>query len=159
MKFASFVKYWCLAWMAASIGAAAGCVVWKDYLSAIFYVISCAINHFCYRSMVEPSYTEKMKKCRICKCKAACCYNIVLPAGLLEQFADKVVNKVIATSPMPYNPEFPPSVAVETSEKIADNKCPFLRADYKCNIYEHRPLICRKFGDCSHPMLICRYMK
>lgn len=103
--------------------------------------------------------TDKMKKCRTYKCKAACCYNIALPIGLLEQFADKVVNKVIATSPMPVNPEFPPSVAVETSEKIADNKCPFLRADYKCNIYEHRPLICRKFGDCSHPMLICRYMK
>ncbi|WP_353851361.1 YkgJ family cysteine cluster protein [Muribaculum sp.] len=100
-----------------------------------------------------------MKKCRTYKCKVACCYNIALPVGLLEQFADKVVNKVIATSPMPCNPEFPTSVAVETSDRIADNKCPFLRADYKCNIYEHRPLICRKFGDCSHPMLICRYMK
>lgn len=103
--------------------------------------------------------TDKMKKCRTYKCKAACCYNIALPVGLLEQFADKVVNKVIATSPMPVNPEFPPPVAVETSEKIAKNKCPFLRADYKCNIYEYRPLICRKFGDCSHPMLICSYMK
>ncbi len=100
-----------------------------------------------------------MSKCRTYKCHAACCYNIVLPIGLLEQFADKIVNKVISTAPMLYNPEFPPSVTVETSENIADNKCPFLRADYKCNIYEHRPLICRKFGSGEHPMLVCKHIK
>lgn len=98
-------------------------------------------------------------KCRTHKCKAACCYNIVLPIGILEQLADKIVNKVITTVPMPYNPEFPPSEMAETSRNPADNKCPFLRTDYKCNIYEHRPLICRKFGDGGHPMLICRYRK
>lgn len=100
-----------------------------------------------------------MSKCQTYKCHARCCYNIVLPIGLLEQFADKIVNKVITTVPMPYNPEFPPSEMVKTSDNPADNKCPFLRADYKCNIYEHRPLICRKFGDGGHPMLICRYRK
>lgn len=100
-----------------------------------------------------------MGKCKTYKCHARCCYNIVLPIGMLEQFADKIVNKVIATSPMPYNPEFPPSEMVETSDNPANNKCPFLRADYKCNIYEHRPLICRKFGEGGHPMLVCKYIK
>lgn len=100
-----------------------------------------------------------MSKCKTYKCKAACCYNIVLPIGMLEQYADKIVNKIIATSPMPYNPEFPPSEMVETSDNPADNKCPFLRFDYKCNIYEHRPLICRKFGEGGHPMLVCQYRK
>ncbi len=100
-----------------------------------------------------------MGKCKTHKCHAACCYNIVLPIGMLEQFADKIVNKVIATSPMPYNPEFPPSEMVETSDNPANNKCPFLRAGYKCNIYEHRPLICRKFGSGEHPMLICQYLR
>lgn len=100
-----------------------------------------------------------MSKCRTHKCHAACCYNIVLPIGMLQQFADKIVNKVIATSPMPYNPEFPPSEMVETSDNPASNKCPFLRVDYKCNIYEHRPLICRKFGEGEHPMLRCKYLK
>lgn len=100
-----------------------------------------------------------MSKCRTHKCHAACCYNIVLPIGMLEQYADNIVNNVIATSPMPYNPGFPPSVAVRTAAKIADNKCPFLRTDYKCNIYEHRPLICRKFGSGEHPLLTCEYMK
>ena len=100
-----------------------------------------------------------MSKCKTYKCKAVCCSNIVLPIGMLEQYADKIVNKVIATSPMLYNPEFPPSEMVETSDNPASNKCPFLRADYKCNIYEHRPLICRKFGNGGHPMLVCQYRK
>ena len=98
-------------------------------------------------------------KCRLYKCKAACCYNIALPIGMLEEFADKVVNKVVRTTPMPFNPEFPPSVRVETSERTFDNKCPFLRADCKCNIYEHRPPICRMFGDGSHPLLTCDLIK
>ena len=100
-----------------------------------------------------------MSKCRVYKCHAACCYNIVLPIGMLQQFADKIVNKVIETSPMPYNTEFPPSETVNTSDNPADNKCPFLRADYRCNIYEYRPLICRKFGSGEHPLLVCKYMK
>lgn len=100
-----------------------------------------------------------MSKCRTHKCKAACCYNIALPIGFLTQFADKIVNKVIDIAPVPYNPEFPPSEFAYTSENPALNKCPFLRVDYKCNVYEHRPLLCRKFGDGSHPLLTCHYMK
>lgn len=100
-----------------------------------------------------------MSKCRTHKCHAACCYNIALPIGMLSQFADKIVNEVIDTTPVPYNPEFPPSEYVSTSLNPQTNKCPFLRADYKCNIYEHRPLLCRRFGDGSHPLLTCRYIK
>lgn len=100
-----------------------------------------------------------MSKCRTYKCKAACCYNIALPVGMLTQFADKIVNAVIGTSPAPCNVEFPPSEYVSTSVSLMHNKCPFLRADYKCNIYEHRPHICRKFGDGSHPLLSCSYLK
>lgn len=100
-----------------------------------------------------------MSKCRTHKCKAECCYNIALPMGMLTQFADKVVTPVISTEPMSFNPEFPPSEYVFTSHDIERNKCPFLRTDYKCNIYEHRPAICRKFGDGSHPLLTCQYIK
>lgn len=42
------MKCWSLVWMSASIGAAIGAIVNKDWLFAIFCVISCAINHFCY---------------------------------------------------------------------------------------------------------------
>ncbi len=98
-------------------------------------------------------------KCRINKCKATCCYNIVLPVGLLERFADKIVNNVEYTLEMPYNPEFPPSLMAWTSDDPSTNKCPFLRSDCKCNIYEDRPDICRRFGDGSHPMLTCQFLK
>lgn len=100
-----------------------------------------------------------MSKCRTYKCKAACCYNIALPIGMLTQFADKVVNKLLSTESTPHNSEFPTSEYVSTSDNPMLNKCPFLRTDYKCNIYEHRPTICRKFGDGSHPLLTCKYIK
>lgn len=98
-------------------------------------------------------------KCRIYKCKASCCHNLPLPVGILQHFADKIVTPVIATERLPFNPKFPLSDFVYTSFDPADNKCPFLRADYKCNIYEDRPLICRKFGDGSEPMLTCKFRK
>ena len=37
------------------------------------------------------------------------------------------------------------------------NKCPFLRADYKCNIYENRPEVCRQFGQIEE--LPCKFRK
>lgn len=42
------MKYLSLVGMSGSIGAAIGAMVNKDWLFAIFYVISCGINHFCY---------------------------------------------------------------------------------------------------------------
>lgn len=53
MKFTIFMKYWSLVWMSASIGVAIGAIINKDWLFAIFYVISCAINHFCYNLYSE----------------------------------------------------------------------------------------------------------
>lgn len=38
-----------------------------------------------------------------------------------------------------------------------DCTCPFLDKDYKCVIYKHRPEVCQKFGDESHPLLVCPY--
>jgi Fe-S-cluster containining protein len=36
-----------------------------------------------------------------------------------------------------------------------DGYCPFLNKDLTCNIYETRPLVCRKYGDETHPCLKC----
>ena len=44
-----------------------------------------------------------------------------------------------------------------TSEDMELNKCPFLRADYRCNIYENRPDVCRKFGQIE--ALPCKWIK
>ncbi len=99
-----------------------------------------------------------MTKCKTHKCKASCCYNVPLPSGYLARFADKIVTKPVEICSAPYNPLFPPSIIPITSVKLLDNKCPFLRADFRCNIYESRPEICRRFGDGSHPNLSCRYL-
>ena len=79
-------------------------------------------------------------KCRTDKCHACCCYNIPFEKWELERFADKIVNPVLFTMPLGIG-----TVAF-TNEDPAKNKCPFLRADYKCNIYECRPEVCRLFG-------------
>lgn len=44
-----------------------------------------------------------------------------------------------------------------TNMDLDKNKCPFLRADRRCNIYENRPNVCRKFGEI--PELPCEYLK
>ncbi len=79
-------------------------------------------------------------KCRTYKCKAACCYNVPFENGELEKYADKIVTPVVGTMTV-----FGAVLAL-TGNKIKSNKCPFLRADYKCNIYENRPDVCRKMG-------------
>lgn len=44
-----------------------------------------------------------------------------------------------------------------TDMDLDKNKCPFLRADRRCNIYENRPDVCRKFGEI--PELPCKFLK
>lgn len=44
-----------------------------------------------------------------------------------------------------------------TDWNLDNNKCPFLTADLKCNIYENRPDVCRKMGEI--PELPCEYLK
>lgn len=83
-------------------------------------------------------------KCRIHKCHAACCYNIPFEHGELDKFADKIVNEVLFTVPLGS------AVVAFTIEDVFDiqhNKCPFLRSDCKCNIYEDRPDVCKKMGE------------
>ena len=90
-------------------------------------------------------------KCRLSKCNAQCCYNLSFDQNELERFATRIVNPVLYIVPM-----FGRNVAF-TAEKMEDNKCPFLRHDFKCNIYENRPDVCRKFGEIDK--LPCRFLK
>lgn len=101
-----------------------------------------------------------MGKCRTYKCHAACCFNPPLPIGLVDRFADKVVNRVLYRDVMSISDNVPePSEIVYTADNYNDNKCPFLRDDYKCNVYDNRPTICRLFGEKNHPLLRCGYRK
>ena len=93
-------------------------------------------------------------KCRPQRCKARCCYNIPFADGELEKYADKIINPVLTTVPLgPGHVAFtvmPKAMTKEAmGEAMKNNKCPFLRHDCTCNIYEHRPDVCRKFGEIS----------
>lgn len=92
-----------------------------------------------------------MGRCRTYICKSACCYNIPFESNELVKYAAKIVNKVLFTLPLGS------AVVPFTNEDPNANKCPFLKADYKCNIYEDRPPVCRKFGEIED--LPCKYLK
>lgn len=90
-------------------------------------------------------------KCRLSKCNACCCYNIPFDANELIRYADKIVNPVLFTMSLGA------AMVAFTNEKPALNKCPFLRKDYKCNIYENRPRVCRLFGEIDE--MPCKWLK
>lgn len=90
-------------------------------------------------------------KCRLHKCHACCCYNIPFADGELERFSGMIVNPVIYTVPVGFG------FLAYTAQDPKDNKCPFLRTDLRCNIYEHRPDVCRKFGQIKQ--FPCRFLK
>ncbi len=41
--------------------------------------------------------------------------------------------------------------------ETSDTYCPFLTSDFKCNIYDDRPYICKKYGDESCRLMMCPY--
>lgn len=97
-----------------------------------------------------------MSKCKTSKCNACCCYNIPFDQNELERFADKIVNPVQFVAPMgPGRHGF--AVVAFTDERVERNKCPFLRHDFKCNIYDNRPEVCRLFGEIDR--LPCKHLK
>lgn len=70
----------------------------------------------------------------------------------LELFSDSIVNPVLATQKLPNGAH----IAV-TDYNPEKNKCPFLRKDYKCNIYHNRPEVCRLYAEI--PELKCKFRK
>ncbi len=83
------------------------------------------------------------------KCKAECCSDLTpLPKGLIDKHQEKVVNCSIEKKEV-YNES-----VINTT---GNGRCIFLREDMRCNIYDDRPELCRKFGDETHPMLFCSW--
>ena len=103
----------------------------------------------------------KGMKCRIHKCHACCCNSVPFAENELERFKDKIVRPVVDT--MPLGKAILPSTTKLhdrldlLANDLLNNPCPFLRHDYKCNIYEHRPEVCRLFGEIKE--LPCKYIK
>lgn len=92
-------------------------------------------------------------KCNIKECKGSCCYNVPIDKSYLSAYRKKIVTPVIRKMDAGGN-----MIVPITSEDLDNNKCPFLTDNYKCNIYESRPDICRKFGTGKHELLSCAYL-
>lgn len=98
--------------------------------------------------------------CPIATCQACCCKNVPLPIGFLQKYKSRIKRKVIGTDTrVPYKKGYPLSEMVFTSMDSHQNWCPFLQANKKCNVYEHRPLICRNFGNGETEELTCNFLK
>ena len=83
-----------------------------------------------------------MKKCNVKVCKSYCCYNVPFELNEAETYKDKIVNKILSTKYIGKG-----VVVYITNEVWKENKCPFLRKDCLCNIYENRPYICKRMGE------------
>lgn len=92
-------------------------------------------------------------KCKIWKCKAKCCYNVPFAPDELTKYADKIVTPIKATEEIFGGA----AVLPWTANHPLANRCPFLRSDYRCNIYEHRPAVCKLMAEV--PEMPCRYRK
>lgn len=92
-------------------------------------------------------------KCKTWKCRAKCCYNVPFSDGELTKYADKVVNPILAEELIFGGA----AVLPWTANHPLANRCPFLRADYRCNIYEQRPSVCRLMAEV--PEMPCRVRK
>ena len=81
------------------------------------------------------------------------------PEKLLHCIKEPPVSPILRFEDEGDNPELGGhNVVAITNENIAENRCPFQRYDYKCNIYDRRPKICRMFGEGSHKYLQCGYL-
>lgn len=98
-------------------------------------------------------------KCDISKCSANCCCNVPIPKGYFTALKNRIVRPIIRFEDAGNNPELGGNNMVAiTNEDIAENRCPFQRYDYKCNIYDRRPKICRIFGEGKHKYLQCGFL-
>ena len=98
-------------------------------------------------------------RCDIKKCRGQCCMNAPIPKSYFTALKNRLVRPILRFEDEGDNPELGGhNVVAITNEDIAENRCPFQRYDYKCNIYDRRPKICRMFGEGSHKYLQCGYL-
>lgn len=86
-------------------------------------------------------------KCNTSKCHASCCYSVPMPKGFFSAFRKKVITPYKRLLEQEMTDDKGQRLYIPVvDEDFNKNKCPFLRDDYKCNIYDQRPWICRAFG-------------
>lgn len=91
-------------------------------------------------------------KCDISKCHASCCYNVPMTKFTLFSNKKRIVNSFTEVMEHGEDEDGRKLYIPVVSTNFHENKCPFLRDDCKCNIYQNRPHICRIFGEPSEKM-------
>lgn len=81
-------------------------------------------------------------------CKASCCSFVPFDRTFFMQRFDKI------SRPVKELLDFGGGDVLPVTES---GSCPFLNADYSCNIYNERPFVCRKYGDETDLMMTCAH--
>jgi Fe-S-cluster containining protein len=83
------------------------------------------------------------------RCKAQCCGPTPISRRVWNKHQDKIQTEPYEILEIDQTDDIVP-VTVEL-------KCVFLKEDYTCAIYEDRPDVCKKFGNETHPLLVCPF--
>lgn len=92
-------------------------------------------------------FNDKNMNCDVSKCHASCCYNVPHTKYTLFTNKKRIVTPYKRLKEHGCNDEGRMMYVPVTDEDFQKNKCPFLREDYRCNIYDKRPYICRVWGE------------
>jgi Fe-S-cluster containining protein len=84
-------------------------------------------------------------------CKGDCCGCIPLDKTLVKVFEKRQQRKVTQIVEWPNGTEIMPITE--------DGMCVFLKPDYTCAIYDHRPEVCKLYGVTKHEDLQCPHLK
>jgi Fe-S-cluster containining protein len=93
-----------------------------------------------------------------CKCKADCCGVVPIPEKTWKDNQHLLQQKIEHLTELPVKRTALPGVEIRELAflPITKNfKCPFLKKDLSCAIYDDRPEVCQKFGDETHSLLAC----
>ena len=98
-------------------------------------------------------------KCDISKCHASCCYNAPLPKKYIFALKNRIVNPVKEILVIDNENMKGEVMCYPITDHNPDkNKCSFLTENCRCNIYDRRPPICKKFGNGTEPLLTCSFL-
>lgn len=98
-------------------------------------------------------------KCDISKCRGACCGSVPIPKHYFTALKNRIVRPILRFEDVGEHSDLGGhNVIAITNEDMNENRCPFQRHDYKCNIYDRRPKICRMYGEGKSKYLQCWYL-
>lgn len=114
-----------------------------------------------FTGRVEPQSIEGDTLKVICDTRwhASCCYNAPLPKKYIFALKNRIVNPVKEILVIDNENMKGEVMCYPITDHNPDkNKCPFLTENCRCNIYDRRPPICKKFGNGTEPLLTCSFL-